>query len=87
MRLLPEDPETHFHLGMALYELGEHASARELFQCVTRLEPQNSGAYFNLALANAALGNDVEAQAQCVKLQELDPALATELGQELARRR
>ena len=87
MRLLHEDPETHFHLGMALYELGEHVSARGLFHCVTHLEPQNPGGYFNLALAEAALGNYVEAHLQCARLKELDPALADELAQELSRRR
>ena len=87
MRLLPEDPETHFHLGMALYELGEHASACELFQCVTRLEPKNPRAHFNLALANSALGNVDEAQAEYAKLQELDPALAAELFHEIECRR
>ena len=64
---------------MALYELGEHASARELFQCVTRLEPENPRAHFNLALALQALGNLDEAQAEYTKLQELDPSLAAEL--------
>src|SRR4029078_21828 len=79
MQLLPEDPETHFPLVMSLYRLGYHAAARELFQCVTRLEPESPRAHFNLALAHQALGNLDEAQAEYIKLQELDPSLAAEL--------
>jgi tetratricopeptide (TPR) repeat protein len=71
---------------MARHELGEYAPACELFQCVVRLEPDNPQARFNLALAHQALGNLDAAQAQCAKLQELDPALAGELRQELERR-
>ena len=87
MQLLPEDAETHFHLGMALYDLGEHASARELFRCATRLEPENPRAHFNLALANWALGNFAEAEAAYAKLRGIDPSLAAELQQEIEYRR
>ena len=86
-RLLPEDPETHFHLGMALYELGHYAAACDVLNCVVSLEPENPKAHFNLALAYLAKGNVDEARARCATLQALDPALADELRQEIDRSR
>jgi Flp pilus assembly protein TadD len=86
-RLLPEDPETHFHLGMALYELGHSAAACDVLNCVVSLEPENPKAHFNLGLAYLAWGNVDEARARTATLQALDPALAAELRQEIERSR
>jgi Flp pilus assembly protein TadD len=86
-RLLPEDPETHFHLGMALYQLGHYAAACDALNCVVSLEPENPKAPFNLGLAYLAWGNVDEARARTATLQALDPALAAELRQEIDRSR
>ncbi|HLD77834.1 MAG TPA: tetratricopeptide repeat protein, partial [archaeon] len=85
MKLLPEDPEAHSHLGMALYELGHYAAACDLLNCVVSLEPKNPQAHFNLALAYLAWGNSKKAEDLCDKLQALDPALAVELRREIDR--
>jgi len=87
MRLLPEDPKSHFHLGMVLYELGEYAAACDLFNCVVSLQPENSKAHFNLALADPAWGNSEKAEDLCTKLQDFDPSPASELQQEIERAR
>jgi len=85
MRLLPEDAEVHFHLGMALHELGQFAAACDVLHCVVTLQPDNPQAHFNLALAHLARGNLEEARARWATLQSLDPPLADELRQEFER--
>ena len=87
MRLMPEDAETHFHLGMALYEAGNYGAACEVFHCVSRLQPEDPQAHFNLALVYLACGNVKEAAARCSVLRELSPPLATELQGESDRSR
>ena len=86
-RLLPEDPETQFHPGMALYQLGHYAAACDVLNCVVSLEPENPKTHFNLGLAYLAWGNVDEARARTATLQALDPALAAELRQEIERSR
>ena len=86
-RLLPEDPETHFHPGMALYQLSHYAAAYDVLNCVVSLEPENPKAHFNLGLAYLAWSNVDEARARTATLQALDPALAAELRQEIERSR
>ena len=86
-RLLPEDPETHFHLGMALYQLGHSAAACDVLNCVISLEPENPKAHFNLGLAYLAWGKKNKLKEICAKLQNLDPPLAAELRQEIERHR
>ncbi len=85
MRLLPEDAGVHFHLGMALHELGQFAAACDVLHCVVTLQPENPQAHFNLALAHLAQGNLEEARARWATLQGLDPPLADELRQEIER--
>ncbi|MBI2539754.1 MAG: tetratricopeptide repeat protein, partial [Deltaproteobacteria bacterium] len=85
MRLLPEDAETHSHLGMAAYGQGNYAAACDLLNCAVSLEPKNPQAHFNLALAYLAWGNSERAKELCDKLQALDPALAAELRQHISK--
>jgi Flp pilus assembly protein TadD len=51
------------------------------------LQPENSKAHFNLALAYLAWGNFEEAEARYTKLRDLDPSLAADLHREIERLR
>lgn len=57
MRLDPEVPEVAVNMGFTLFELGEHAAARDLFIGAIELDAYQANAYYGLAIASEQLGD------------------------------
>lgn len=69
----PERPASHVALGNALRKGGDNAGARAAFDAALGLDPGNAAAAFNLALAEADLGNDARADALLHRVARADP--------------
>lgn len=63
----------HHNLGVALYNLKRYNQAEESLRFALSLEPQMSGAYFNLGLVLVAENRPAEARAAFRKARELAP--------------
>lgn len=75
--------QSRFIQGFQSLQAGQFDEAVAAFEEVLKDQPDLAEAHFNLALAHLALDNLEEARALRAKLQDLDPALAAELGQEI----
>jgi len=51
LELAPNLPEAHVNMGFALLGLGKPAAARDFFESATVLRPQQTNAYYGLAMA------------------------------------
>jgi len=72
-RLAPEDPEVLASFGAVLFKLNEFSPAQEKFQKVTRLQPSNTTAFLQLALANLRLERIEEFEIALGRALEIDP--------------
>jgi len=57
IEIAPEVPEVHVNMGFALLGLRRHAAARDFFLGATELQPNQTNAYYGLAIALEALGD------------------------------
>ncbi|UCE31499.1 MAG: tetratricopeptide repeat protein [Burkholderiales bacterium] len=55
LELAPRMPEAHVNTGFALLGLGRFAAARDFFESATVLRPEQSNAYYGLAIALEAM--------------------------------
>lgn len=58
LQLAPQMPEAHVNAGFALLGMGQPKFARDFFESATNLRPNQLNAYFGLAEALTALGDD-----------------------------
>jgi tetratricopeptide (TPR) repeat protein len=56
LEALPDDPEVALHLGVVYGVTGRHREAVAMFTRAVELQPDDSQAWFNLALSEAQLG-------------------------------
>ena len=57
LEIAPEVPEVHVNMGFALHGLSRYAAARDFFQGAIELRPQQTNAYYGLAIALEGLGD------------------------------
>jgi tetratricopeptide (TPR) repeat protein len=65
IRLKPDYPLAHNHLGAALYDQGKHKEAEEAFREAIRLKHDDPFAHCNLGIALNAQGRHKEAEKSC----------------------
>lgn len=58
LELAPAMPEAHVNAGYALLGMGQPKAARDFFESATNLRPNQLNAYFGMAEALAALGDN-----------------------------
>jgi hypothetical protein len=80
----PRDAEPLRVRGDALQQLGRQRAAASAFTAALRLDPDDSSAWYGLALAYAAVGNITASRRAEARLAELDPNLAARLHDEIA---
>ncbi len=71
--LLPQDAEAHANLGLAFYDQGQWAQARESLQRALALNPDDANAQLNAANASKELGRLDEAVAMYQRALTLEP--------------
>lgn len=57
LELAPQMPEAHVNMGFAMLGLQRAGAARDFFEGATILKPDQTNAYYGLALANEVLGD------------------------------
>jgi len=73
VKLLPNDPETHFNLGITQKSLGQLEAAVASYRIAVKLKPDFAGAYNNLADTLQELGQFEAAMIACRRALELKP--------------
>jgi len=81
----PRDAEPLRVRGDALQQLGRQRAAAGAFTAALRLDPDDSSAWYGLALAYAAIGNVTASRHAEARLAELDADLAARLHDDVAR--
>jgi len=83
----PRDAEPLLVRGRALQKLNRPAAAVVAFNDALQLSPNDSAAWYGLAIAYASLGDEVALRGAQAKLDTLDEALAADLRIQLTRSR
>lgn len=63
LKVAPDMPEAHVNMGFALLGLQKFEAAKSFFDSATALKPEQSNAYYGLAIAHEGLGELPEAVA------------------------
>lgn len=71
VRFVPEDPDSHFRLGLEYWRSQNFDQAISHFTEVIRLDPENAHAYWNLGLLNDKKSNGSEAIAYLEKAETI----------------
>lgn len=71
VRFVPEDPDSHFRLGLEYWRSQNFDQAINHFIEVIRLDPENAHAYWNLALLKDKKSNGSEAIAYLKKAEDI----------------
>jgi tetratricopeptide (TPR) repeat protein len=69
--LNPNDPESHYYLGRALFQTGNRQEAFRHFDEAVRLKPDYAEVYLTYSLCEKLIGNDPEAERQLAKANAL----------------
>ncbi|MFH1427251.1 MAG: tetratricopeptide repeat protein [Patescibacteria group bacterium] len=67
------DPEIHYELGRAYYNLGETENAINFFNKVLEIDPLHANALYSLGLAYELIGEDKEALIYFKKVLDMNP--------------
>lgn len=57
LKVAPNMPEAHVNMGFALLGLEEFEAARSFFDTATNLRPEQTNAYYGLAVAHEGMGD------------------------------
>ncbi|MDH5617537.1 MAG: tetratricopeptide repeat protein [Gammaproteobacteria bacterium] len=57
LKVAPDMPEAHVNMGYALLGLEQFEAARSFFDTATSIRPEQSNAYYGLAIAQEGLGD------------------------------
>jgi len=72
---LPAGLQAHIDEGNAAYRTQDYESALQHYQIAADMDPAQPTAWFGVAMAASALGDDERAEAARQRVQQLDPAL------------
>jgi tetratricopeptide (TPR) repeat protein len=72
---LPAALQAHIDEGNAAYRAKDYESALEYYQLAADMDPHQPTAWFGVAMAASALGDDERAEAARERVKQLDPAL------------
>jgi TonB family protein len=75
--------QIHYSLGLAYHNLGRYNEAIKELKQVIEVDPRNAEAYYTLALAYIAIGDQPSAENQQKALRSLNPSLAAKIAEAL----
>ncbi|MBN1849268.1 MAG: protein kinase [Deltaproteobacteria bacterium] len=84
VKLVPGNPQGHFHLGRIYTRQKDYTSAIASYQTALELDPQMPGAYFNLGYIYASKKEYIHAEAMFGRAVELSPQFLDEALYNLA---
>lgn len=73
---LPAEIQLHIDEGNGAYRARDYEAALEHYQAAADLDPAQPTAWFGVAMAAAAMGDEERAEAARQRVQALDPGLA-----------
>jgi predicted CXXCH cytochrome family protein len=73
VKLAPDDPESHYRLGLALNEAADTKGATAELEKVVKLEPRHARGWYNLGLAQNAAGEQDIALQSLARAESISP--------------